>query len=147
MGLWWISLGLAAASLEAWYRFSEVISDIQYDFSGNSNHCVVYGNPLTLGPHGLYFNGVNDYADMPGNSAAPTDLDLTPPFTFTIWMYRKYNTSPTFMGVLALSTPSDLNLKFSTNLSANRYPELTLTTSAGSTSVTASSISVMFGKL
>jgi hypothetical protein len=144
MVLWCLRLVLAAASLEAWYRFSEVISDIQYDFSGNSNHCVVHGNPLTLGQHGLYFNGANDYADMPANSAAPTDLDLTPPFTLTIWLYRQM-VSPGSMSMLALSNPTDLSFKHLTE-SSNKYPKVSLTTSAGSFEVEATTMGVTFSK-
>jgi hypothetical protein len=128
---WCLRLVLAAAALEAWYRFSEVISDFQYDFSGNSNHCVVHANPLNQGPHGLYFNGADDYADMPANSAAPTNLDFTPPFTLTIWMFRK-QLSAGFMSMLALSNPNDLSFKHVTALGSNKYPIVSLTTSAGS---------------
>jgi hypothetical protein len=146
MVLWCLRLVLAAASLEAWYRFSEVISDLQYDFSGNSNHCVVHGNPLTLGKHGLYFNGVNDYADMPANSAAHTNLSLTPPFTLTIWMYR-VQLMPGFMSFLALSNPADLSFKHKLVPSGNKYPIVSLTTSAGSFDVAATSMDVTYSKL
>jgi hypothetical protein len=143
--MWWcLRLVLAAASLVAWYRFSEVISDIQYDFSGNSNHCVVYGNPLTLGQHGLYFNGVNDYADMPGNSAAPANLDLSAPFTLTFWMYRKLLGNG-FMSLLALSNPNDLSFKHVTSM-GTKYPIVATTTSAGSFTVESTSMDVTYGK-
>jgi hypothetical protein len=145
MVLWCLRLVLAAASLEAWYRFSEVISDLQYDFSGNSNHCIVHGNPLTLGKHGLYFNGANDYADMPANSAAPANLDLTPPFTFTIWMYRK-SVGDDYMAVVAMSNPTDLSFKFKTPNSGIRYPVVSLTTSAGSFAVSSLGMSVEWSK-
>jgi hypothetical protein len=141
--MWCLRLVLVAASLEAWYRFSEVISNIQYDFSGNSNHCVVYGNPLTLGQHGLYFNGSNDYADMPANSAAPANLDLTPPFTLTLWMYRQKLSSGS-MSLLALSNPSDLSFKHLTT-SGTKYPIVAITTSAGSFTVESTSMDVTYG--
>jgi hypothetical protein len=142
---WCLRLVLAAASLEAWYKFSEVISDFQYDFSGNSNHCILHGNPLTLGQHGLYFNGANDYADMPANSAAPTDLDLTPPFTLTIWLYREMVT-PGYMSMLALSNPADLSFKHLLVPSGNKYPIVSLTTSAGSFDVAATSLNLTYRK-
>jgi hypothetical protein len=69
---------------------------------------------------------------------------LTPPFTFTIWMYRK-SVADSYMAVVAMSNPADFSFKFRTP-SGNKYPVVSLTTSAGSFDVSSTGMSVTYSK-
>lgn len=124
---------VSVGQLIAWYRFSEVVSNIQYDMSGNNNHGQISNNPATLGPHGLFFNGSTDYLDLPSNTITPTSMDLNPPFTYTVWFMRdRYNLG--IWGALFQLNSADkvLLFRFYIDTEESKYPQLTIETSEGS---------------
>lgn len=141
---------LSVAQLIGWYRFSEVISNIQYDMSGNLNHAVCSKASPSLGPHGLIFNGLNDYLDLPSNSVESSSLDLSSPFTITIWLQRKTIGPDRYCALFELKDSTRifiLRIKIESSTNVRKYPQLNLDTSEGSFQINQTEINADFGYL
>jgi hypothetical protein len=73
--------------MEGWWKFDEGSGSTAEDSSWNSNDGDVYGASWTTDtPSGsgyaLYFNGINDYVEVPGD----TDDSITTDLTLTAWI-------------------------------------------------------------
>lgn len=136
------------AQLVVWYRFSEVISSIQYDFSSSGNNAVLGSgsNAPIFAPHGLYFDGVDDYVDMPSNSEESSSLDLSPPITFTLWIIRRKINGTSYLPIFELIN-STRTLNFSAYILAPvRYIQLEIQTSFSTQLVQATNTNFLYGE-
>lgn len=137
---------LSYAQLIAWHRFTEGTSSISNDMSGSGNHAVLGSSAPTYAMHGLYFDGTSDYVDMPSNSVVTTSLNLTPPITFTIWIYRKVIPMPNYLALFDLQGASK-TLRFTGYIKngSEKPLQLTIQTTSGTYDVTGSGTFVDYG--